>query len=115
MRIFRLLLSSGACVTALSGQPAGPPNVLFIAVDDLRTNLGCYGDPLAITPNLDALAGRGTLFGRAYCQIAVCNPSRASVMTGRRPDDLGVVFAGRHLCPLPPVEGERGVDGVGVG
>lgn len=66
------------------------PNILFLVVDDLRTSLHCYGDPLAITPNMDRLAARGTLFQRAYCQQAVCNASRSSLMTGRRPDTIAV-------------------------
>lgn len=61
------------------------PNVLFIPVDDLRPVMGCYGG-IAHTPNMDALAKRGTVFNRAYCQQAVCSPSRTSLMTGRRPD-----------------------------
>ena len=65
-------------------------NVLFIAIDDLRGTLGCLGDKIAVTPNLDKLAGEGTVFLNAYCQQAVCNPSRASVITGRRPDTLRV-------------------------
>ena len=66
-----------ALAAPLLGAPSGDPirpNILFIAVDDLRVNLGCYGDPVAITPHLDRLAARGTLFGRAYCQQAVCSP-----------------------------------------
>jgi iduronate 2-sulfatase len=65
-------------------------NVLFIAIDDLRGTLGCLGDKIAVTPNMDKLAGEGTIFLNAYCQQAVCNPSRASVITGRRPDTLKV-------------------------
>lgn len=78
------------------------PNVLFIAVDDLRPTLGCYGDPNAITPNIDALADRGMLFNRAYCQVAVCNPSRASLMTGLRPDTLGVWTLPIHFREAKP-------------
>ncbi len=72
-----------------------PMNVLFIAVDDLRPELGCYGHSNIHSPNIDSLARRGMLFERAYCQQAVCNPSRSSLMTGMRPDSLGVT--GNHL------------------
>ena len=68
----------------------GQYNVLFIFIDDLRPLLGCYGHPEIHTPNIDRLAQRGTLFNRAYCQYPVCNPSRASILTGLRPETNGV-------------------------
>jgi arylsulfatase A-like enzyme len=60
--------------------------VLFIAVDDLRAQLGCYGEPMMRTPHMDGIARRGLLFNRAYCQMSLCSPSRISLLTGRRPD-----------------------------
>ena len=65
---------------------AKSPNILFIAIDDLRPALGCYDDSFAITPNIDAQAKQGTVFNRAYCQLAVCGPSRHSLLSGMRPD-----------------------------
>jgi len=62
------------------------PNVLFIAVDDLKPMMGCYGDSLIKTPNLDKLSQTGVVFTNAHCQQAVCAPSRASILTGKRPD-----------------------------
>lgn len=72
-------------------QAQKKPNILFIAIDDLRPELGCYGSDIAITPNLDALAGIGLLFNSAYCQQAICAPSRASALTGFRPSTSGII------------------------
>lgn len=66
------------------------PNILFIAIDDLRPELGVYGSDIAISPNIDKLARQGLLFNNAYCQQAICGPSRASVLTGIRPETSGV-------------------------
>ena len=74
-------------------------NVLLIAIDDLRPALGCYGDQIAVTPNIDQLASRSILFQRAYCQQAVCSPSRLSLLTGRRPDSRGPRRNNRTLAP----------------
>ncbi|SER00083.1 sulfatase [Neolewinella agarilytica] len=76
---------------ATEAEQPSRPNVLFIAIDDLRPELGCYGSEIAVTPNLDALAAGGLLFNRAYCQQAICSPSRASLMTGARPESTGII------------------------
>lgn len=77
-------------------------NVLFIAIDDLRPTLACYDDPVAQTPNIDRLAASGTTFLRAYCQEAVCNPSRASIITGLRPDTTKVWGLSSHFRDAVP-------------
>ncbi len=77
-------------------------NVLFIAADDLRNDLPCYGHPLVKTPNIDRLARRGLTFNRAYCQQAVCNPSRASLLTGRRLDALQIWDLPTHFRATMP-------------
>jgi len=69
---------------------AQKPNVLLVCVDDLKPNLGCYGDTLAKTPNIDRLAQNGVLFERAYCNQAVCSPSRNALLTSLRPQTLGI-------------------------
>ena len=83
-------LALGWFPTLTTAGDDSPPNILFIAVDDLRCELGCYGVSGVHSPNFDRLARSGVLFTRAYCQQAVCNPSRVSVMTGLRPDSTRV-------------------------
>lgn len=78
------------------------PNILFIAIDDLRPELGAYGSDIAISPNIDALAADGLLFNNAYCQEAICSPSRASVMTGARPESLRVIENYSYFRDLNP-------------
>ena len=86
----QLILGVGLLLVGTMSPAAEKPNVLFIAVDDMRVELGCYGDTQALSPNIDRLAQTGTLFKRAYCQQAVCNPSRASLLTGLRLDTLKI-------------------------
>lgn len=121
-RIAALFCTAALLVASLPAAEQSRPNVLFIAADDLRADLGCYGSPEALTPHLDALAQRGVVFERAYCQQAVCNPSRASILTGRRPDTLRVWDLRRHfretfpeLVTLPQHFKASGYTTVGLG
>jgi arylsulfatase A-like enzyme len=82
LRLLTLLLA--LCTLAVSAQPR--PNILFVAVDDLRPEFGAYGAGYIKSPNLDRIAKAGITFNRAYCQQAVCSPTRTSLMTGTRPD-----------------------------
>lgn len=94
---FAILFGLSAAANA-----ADKPNILFIAVDDLRPELGCYGSEIVVSPNLDALASDGLLFNRAYCQQAICRPSRASLMTGARPETTGLFHNYVSLRELQP-------------
>ena len=77
-------------------------NVLFLISDDLRPDLGCYGATHIKSPHIDQLAARGLIFDRAYCQVAVCNPSRCSVLSGCRPDTTGIFANNTFLRPSMP-------------
>jgi iduronate 2-sulfatase len=96
-----LALLIAALAGTLPAADAPRLNVLFFMADDLRPELASYGSP-ALTPNLDRLAKRAVQFDRAYCQQALCNPSRSSMLTGRRPDTLGLWSNGTHFRDLAP-------------
>jgi uncharacterized sulfatase len=84
-------------VLSASAEERKKPNVLFISVDDLACSLGCYGDLIAKTPHIDRLSASGVRFDRAYNQLPLCNPTRASLMTGLRPDTIKVYDLDRHF------------------
>jgi iduronate 2-sulfatase len=118
-----LLLASPAALRAAenSANPARS-NVLFFVSDDLRPELGCYGNTVIQSPNIDRLAKRGMVFERAYCQQAVCSPSRSSVMTGARPDTTKVWDLNTHfrkampdVVTLPELFKNNGYVSVGLG
>ena len=134
----RVLLLLMLALTMVLIGPAGTPthaaepspaaadpdrlNVLFIAVDDLKPAIGAFGDPHAVTPHLDALARRGTVFLNAHCQQAVCAPSRVSLLTGLRPDttrvrDLQTRFRDHlpDVVTLPQRFKQAGYHSVGIG
>jgi arylsulfatase A-like enzyme len=105
-RFLAAMTVAGVALTASAEapKPSDVPkmNVLFLAVDDLRPQLGCYGVTDIRTPNIDRLAGEGLLFTHAYCQQAVCSPSRTSLLTGRRPDTTKVYDLVKHFRDTIP-------------
>jgi iduronate 2-sulfatase len=116
------LLAAITPVRAEAAESTRPFNVLFIAVDDMNAEIASFGSKVAITPNIDKLAQQGTSFQRAYTQEAVCNPSRASVMTGMRPDtlrvwDLHTHFRDTHpdIVTLPQLFKQNGYFAQGIG
>jgi iduronate 2-sulfatase len=91
------LFAALAAGTGCRAQTPRKPNVLLIIADDLRPDLGCYGNRDVRTPNIDRLAARGTLFNRAYCQYPLCSPSRSSFLTGKRPETTGIYNNRTHI------------------
>jgi len=100
MKFFLTVIA--ALLPFASSYAAEKPNVLFIAVDDLRPELGCYGNAIVKTPNIDRIAARGIVFNKAYCQQAVCSPSRTAIMTGLRPDATKVWDLNTHFRIAQP-------------
>lgn len=128
--VFLLMLTLGSCNSKIASiqKEKIPPNVLFIAIDDLNDWIGCMnGHPNAKTPNIDRLATQGTLFTNAHCQAPICGPSRASLMSGLRPSttgiygqivdkDLAAVPAlGKDIIYLPQYFGQQGYKTMGKG
>ncbi len=101
-RVVPLIFLAATSLVMMSIQAADKLNILFIAVDDMRPELGCYGNKIVKTPNIDRLAARGTVFTKAYCQQAVCSPSRTSIMTGLRPDATKVWDLETHFRVAQP-------------
>ncbi len=119
----RLFLTAGLlCFVCISLFAQKKPNVVVFLVDDLRAELGCYGSEAVKSPNIDKLASDGVLFEKAYCQQAICAPSRISLLTGMRPDKLGIysIFTplrsvDKQTVTLPQLFKENGYTTISVG
>ncbi len=120
-----LVLFTTTHTSKVRGQSSATPrrmNVLFIAVADLNINLGAYGHKIVKSPNIDRLARRGVRFDRAYAQVPLCNPSRASLLSGFRPETTGIL--GNDIAPrqamkdaifLPQLFKNHGYFAAGIG
>lgn len=102
MRFFSIFLFIGSIAFSTVEAADSRPNVLFIASDDMRPQLGCYGDPIVKSPNIDKLASRGMVFERSYVQQALCSPSRISMLSGRYPATTQIFEIGRTLRTTMP-------------
>jgi iduronate 2-sulfatase len=100
MRLVMAILA--VLIHVIAARAAEQPNVLLICVDDLKPMLGCYGDSTIKSPNIDRLAARGIRFDRAYCNQAVCAPSRNALLTGLRPQTLGIYDLGTNFRNAAP-------------
>ena len=102
MRFLSISLFIVSVAFSAAGAATGKPNILFIASDDMRPQLGCYGDPTVKSPNIDKLAARGMVFERSYVQQALCSPSRISMLSGRYPATTQIFEIGRTLRTTMP-------------
>ncbi len=102
--LFSLIPGVLTLSSCTENQNSSPPNVVMVIVDDLNNTLECYDHPLVKTPNVNRLAEQGILFRNAYCNYAVCNPSRSSFLSGLRPETLGILG---NRTPLQSVLGDR--------
>ena len=100
--LFPFLTFALLVLGSVAPRAVAKPNVLMICVDDLKPLLGCYGDKTIKSPNIDRLAARGVVFDRAYCNQAVCAPSRNTLMTGVRPSTLGIYDLGTNFRKAAP-------------
>ena len=105
-----------------SNAQENQPNVLVFYIDDLRAELGCYGSETAITPNIDNIANDGVMFNKAYVQQAICAPSRMSMLTGLRPETLGIysIFTPlrkvhKEIVSLPQIFNKNGYKTISIG
>ncbi len=97
MKAIKFLTLSLLALSVQSNAQTKKMNVLFISVDDMNNDLGCYGHPLVKSPNIDRLASKGTAFANSYCQFPLCSPSRSSILTGLRPDKTRVFDLKYHF------------------